>query len=87
MLLLQQSCHLSPAPSAAYQSSDLAASLEGRISKAASSLLDYICFWVLVSSSKAVESVLLKALQPKILIKYCKDLARFEGVLAKTRQS
>jgi len=47
--------------------------------------MDHICFLVLVSSSKAVEFALLKALQPKILIKYCKDLARFEGVLAKTR--
>lgn len=47
--------------------------------------MDYVCFCVLVSSSKAVKFVLLKALQPKILIKYCEELPRFEGVLAKTR--
>lgn len=85
MLLLQQLCPLLPAASAAYQSSDLAASPEGRISKATFSLMDYVCFCVLVSSSKAVKFVLLKALQPKILIKYCEELPRFEGVLAKTR--
>lgn len=85
VLLLQQSCPLSPAASAAYLSSDLAASLEGRISKATFSAMDHICFWVLVSFSKAGEVVLLKGLRPKILIRYCKELARFEELLAKTK--